>query len=219
MYGSIMSIKERIGARIKAARNEAGLTIKELSEKSGNLKPARIGNWETGLRTPGPSEATHLSELLGVSAAYLLCLTDKKEALKQEKQYITLVPVLSDDELENFASIKTFDALDCRRLPVDFEIGQTLSDRAFGYRIVDNSMSPLFESGDLLTLDPDATPKPGQFILTLVDGALLIRKIRDKGAEGIELLPINDDWPPVTLKSLASQPLVATVIEHRRQWR
>lgn len=70
-----MNMKKIIGSRITQARKANGLTIKVLAERTG-LGAARIGNWEQGTRSPGPEEALVLSKELGVSASWLLCLTD-----------------------------------------------------------------------------------------------------------------------------------------------
>lgn len=67
-------MKKNIGERIARARKANGLTIKQLSEKTG-LGAARIGNWEQGTRSPGPEEALILSKALSVAASWLLCLT------------------------------------------------------------------------------------------------------------------------------------------------
>ena len=68
-------MKKMIGSRIAQARKANGLTIKELAEKTG-LSASRIGNWEQGTRSPGPSETKLLAEVLNIAGAWLLCLTD-----------------------------------------------------------------------------------------------------------------------------------------------
>ena len=56
-----MDIKKRIGERIVQSRKNLGLSIKALAEKTGSLAAARIGNWENGTRSPGPTEAMILA--------------------------------------------------------------------------------------------------------------------------------------------------------------
>lgn len=81
----VMSIKEEIGRRIWAARDKAGLSLKELAEKTGTLGPSRISNYEQGTRTPGPEEAKILARALGISAAYILCVDDESSLSPDEK--------------------------------------------------------------------------------------------------------------------------------------
>ncbi|HAT1766744.1 helix-turn-helix transcriptional regulator [Legionella pneumophila serogroup 1] len=83
-----MNMKKIIGNRITLARKANGLTIKELSERSG-LTASRIGNWEQGTRSPGPAEAKILSVILNVAASWMLCLTDNPSGDWVENTTIT----------------------------------------------------------------------------------------------------------------------------------
>ena len=80
-----VDLKREIGRRIKKAREDAGLTLRELSNKVGHLKVSRISNYEQGRRAPGPDEAKALAMALGVSAAYLLCVDAESELRPDEK--------------------------------------------------------------------------------------------------------------------------------------
>ncbi|QBR84677.1 XRE family transcriptional regulator [Legionella israelensis] len=84
-----MNMKKMIGSRIAQARKANGLTIKELSEKTG-LSASRIGNWEQGTRSPGPLEAKILSKELKVAASWFLCLTDDPRGEFNEHHNIEL---------------------------------------------------------------------------------------------------------------------------------
>ena len=211
-----MTIKKRIGARIKSARAEAGLTMQELADKSGTIKKSRLSNWEQGLRTPGPEEINKLSELLGVSAAFLMCLTDKKDSTKLDDQFITMLPILNEENIIKHgwkdASAKL------PRLPIENELSARLSDHAFAFKITDNSMSPEFNVNDCIAVDPNIAPKPGQYALIIINDKILIRKVRHKEKSGIELIPANEDWPVVTVEDESKIKLLAFVAEHRRNF-
>lgn len=70
-----MNYKEEIGRRIKEAREKKGLSLEQLSKATGGkLSKSRIGNYEQGIRMPGPAEANTLAVVLGVDAAHLMCL-------------------------------------------------------------------------------------------------------------------------------------------------
>src|ERR1700760_4408732 len=89
------NIKETIGLRILEGRKAKGLTRKALAELTDDLKPSRINNWERGIRTPGPEEIKQLAKALDLSAAFLMCLTDEKQANKTTESFV-LVPLLSN---------------------------------------------------------------------------------------------------------------------------
>ena len=57
--------------RFAQARNEAGWTQEELAERLSVTK-ATVSNWENGQRQPTLERLTQMSEILGVSIAYLL---------------------------------------------------------------------------------------------------------------------------------------------------
>ncbi|MCF7983850.1 MAG: helix-turn-helix domain-containing protein [Thiohalocapsa sp.] len=76
--GSVRTLTEEIGSRLREARKVRGLSLSQLSAcTNGALSKSRISNYEQGLRRMGVEEARMLSEALGtVSGAYLLCLDE-----------------------------------------------------------------------------------------------------------------------------------------------
>lgn len=72
-----MSTKLEIGRRIKSARSKLGLTLRQVSEKVPGLNEQRLGNYESGYRTPGIDMVKQLARVLGVRASYLLTLDDE----------------------------------------------------------------------------------------------------------------------------------------------
>jgi len=94
-FRELMSIKEKIGARITQTRKALGITIKELAERTGELSAARISNWEQGTRSPGPTEAKQLAKALNISASFLLCLTDNPNGdLAANSNTIRFIPII-----------------------------------------------------------------------------------------------------------------------------
>ena len=96
-----MNIKEEIGKRIANARKQVGLTAKQLADRTVNLKPARIGNWEQGTRTPGVQEVKQIAKVLGVSPAYLFCLTDEENTAQKSLELPVIIPLLDYSEITN----------------------------------------------------------------------------------------------------------------------
>jgi len=70
-----MNIKKESGRRLKAAREDRGWTLAELSAKVGRtLSPSRISNYEQGIRMLGVKECLALAAVLHVSPSHLMCI-------------------------------------------------------------------------------------------------------------------------------------------------
>jgi len=85
---SSMDLTKRIGQRLRAARQAQGLSLSDLSGRTGSLSKSRISNYEQGIRRMGLEEAQELAVALGtVTATYLLCLDDK-DPLSQDERHL-----------------------------------------------------------------------------------------------------------------------------------
>lgn len=83
-----MELTQKIGQRLRAARQAQGLSLSDLSSRTGSLSKSRISNYEQGIRRMGLEEAQELALALGsVTATYLLCLDDK-DPLSGEERYL-----------------------------------------------------------------------------------------------------------------------------------
>lgn len=194
-----MSIRDKIGTRIAEARKESRLTIQELSKLTGDLKPARISNWEQGLRSPGPDEITKLSKALNVSPAYLMCLSDRKEINFSSERNIRLLPLYDEKALLTLTLHEPSRA--SSEIPIASDLANHLSDSAFAYQLNDSSMTPHLLQGDLLFCDPNIEVKPGEFGLFVTSqlNEPLIRKFREQRKDQYELITLNQDWASTTL--------------------
>jgi len=74
--------------------------------------------------------------------------------------------------------------------------------------VTGESMLPEFQEGDLIIIDPEVVPKPGDFVIAKldlqVDGAFMKYRPRGTGESGqpiIELVPLNEDWPTQTINA------------------
>jgi transcriptional regulator with XRE-family HTH domain len=72
-----MDYKAKIAKRIREARLEAGLTLRNLAESTDNIVSiSRLNNYEHGTRMLGPAEAVLLGKALGKRPAYFLGVDD-----------------------------------------------------------------------------------------------------------------------------------------------
>ncbi|MFO9571017.1 XRE family transcriptional regulator [Legionella pneumophila serogroup 1] len=203
-----MNIKEKIGQRIMNERKAKGLTRKALAELTGELKISRINNYERGDRTPGPTEIKLLADVLEVSASYLMCLTDNREGKMTKSLGMgALIPVLDYKQAIDSAAFiqKIKEDVDTKVefIPVSSIVSDSIGKNAFALQIKDESMVPEFRINDILIVDPETSPKPGDFVVALIEGEqeVIIRKYKQlsasKEAQQFELIALNEDWADI----------------------
>lgn len=102
---------------------------------------------------------------------------------------------------------------------VDEELATTLGPQSFAVRVADISNSPEFRIGDLVLVDPDLVPAPGDMVVALFDpGApAVIRKYRDRGHMRYELAPTNNDFGSISVEPGDPARIIGVVVEHRRR--
>lgn len=86
-----MDFKEEIGRRIRTAREEQGLKLRELAALTDNVvSVSRLNNYEHGARMPGPPEAVLLGKALGKRPAYFLGVDDVQTPMTTEEEKLVL---------------------------------------------------------------------------------------------------------------------------------
>lgn len=192
-----IDFKKEIGQRLSQARKKnLGITIKELANRTQNLSPARISNWEQGTRSPGPREALELAKILGVSPAYLLCLTDEQ----------TTTPEPSSTG-QHFQSVSA--------LTID---NTHLSNQsALGLKLDDDSMSPHFKNRDCIIINPTKAPEPGCFVIVFIHQKkrAVLRQYSECINGLYQLNAFNSLWTNITVTNTNEALILGVVIEHR----
>ena len=222
-------IKKLIGQRIQVERKAKGLTQAKLAELAGGLKQPRVNNWEQGIRTPGPEEIKQLAKVLEVSPAFLMCLTDRKQPHPLDKNYVgALIPLLSPEQLDRpehwIQSIRAgeYDG-EIAFIPITIELAKMIGDNAFALKMEDESMEPELRLNDVLIINPDATPKPGNFVVVTSDDnpEVIIRRYKQlsisKSTQQFELLATNKNWPDIQSHEIVGCKILGTVFYLNRQ--
>jgi SOS-response transcriptional repressor LexA len=82
-----------------------------------------------------------------------------------------------------------------------------------------DSMEPDFKAGDIIIVDPEVEPTPGEFVVARTAAQATFKKYRPTyidpmGCQHFELVPLNDDYPVINSDH---QPLtiIGVMIEHR----
>lgn len=96
-----------------------------------------------------------------------------------------------------------------------------LSEAAFAFEIDDDSMTPEFNPGDRVIIDPALHPRPGDYVVAAngeEDATFKRYRVRgknDTGQEIFELIPLNPDYPAVS-NEMSKVRIIGVMVEHRR---
>lgn len=222
-----MTINDRILSRRKLLK----LSQLELANRIG-ITRVSVGKWESGLNQPKGRYLNDLAAALGVSVDWLL--TGKEEGTtgvaessfpgyrNVEPAVIPQggrVPILSYVQAGNWREMceqaTGFDG-NVEYVTASVDIGP----RGFGLWLRGNSMTPFFNEGDLIIVDPDESPRPGDYVVAKNGSEEATfkkyrpRGIDESGQEVFELVPLNDDYP--TMHSDRQHiEIIGVMVEHR----
>ncbi|EHL32611.1 LexA family transcriptional regulator [Legionella drancourtii] len=217
-----MDIREQIGNRITKARKELGITIKELAARTVTLSPARISNWEQCTRSPGPLEAKLLAEQLGVSASYLLCLTDNPQGdlIQNPENKFRHIPILNTKEALHAREIlgQQEPFIFEKTILVDSLNPSIKSLALFATSVDDSSMQPELTPGDVVVIDGDLQPNPGHYVLVYLTQKkqTVLRRYGEADGYHFQLLASSDLWATVSIKDAQEAQIIGVVVEIRK---
>jgi SOS-response transcriptional repressor LexA len=234
-----------MGDRIRERRLRARLTQLALATRLGVTKSA-VSQWESGdIKTLKGPALVALCRELGVSESYILdgsgpaARTAPPPAGPQRRGPDSATPATAARDTRRIPVISYIQAGEPREvvddyaagdgfetLGVDPDLAARLGPHAFGLRVEGESMLPEFRPGDYVIVDPDAPVRPGDMVVAKLerDNAATLKKYRSRGVDAedqpvFELVPLNDDYPTVTVSGANPGRLVGPVVEHRRRLR
>ncbi|ATY81305.1 LexA family transcriptional repressor [Aeromonas veronii] len=207
--------------RIRELRKKHGLTQQKLGELIG-VKKSSISQWENDEHSPSGDNLAHLSKVFGVSAHWLATGKGSPELSNVEPAVIpqgNRVPILSYVQAGNWREMcEQATAFDGN---VEYvSAGGEIGPYGFGLWLRADSMLPQFKEGDLIIVDPDESPQPGDYVVAKngSDEATFKkyrpRGIDENGQEVFELVPLNDDYPTMHSDRQHIQ-IIGVMVEHR----
>lgn len=222
---------ETINDRIAARRRARKMSQDELAKRIG-ITRVSISKWESGLNQPKGRYLNDLAAALGVTVGWLLTGEDEGAVIpvpevipgyhNVEPAVIpqgNRIPILSYVQAGNWREIceqaTTFDG-NVEYVTASVDIGPC----GFGLWIRGHSMTPMFNEGDLVIIDPDEQPRPGDYVVAKNGSEEATfkkyrpRGIDESGQEVFELVPLNDDFP--TMHSDRQHiEIIGVMVEHR----
>ncbi|MFM5249022.1 LexA family protein [Aeromonas hydrophila] len=220
-----------VSERIKTRRSACGFTQEQLAARVGVTRVA-VSHWERGGAEPKGRYLNDLADALGVTVDWLL--TGDGEARGQPAPEVmpgyhnvepavipqgTRVPVLSYVQAGNWHEMceqaTAFDG-NVEYVTAGVDVGPC----GFGLWLRGQSMEPFFKEGDLIIVDPDEAPQPGDLVVARNGSEEATfkkyrpRGIDESGQEVFELVPLNDDFPTMHSDRQHIQ-IIGVMVEHR----
>lgn len=222
---------ETINDRISARRRAQKMSQDELAKRIG-ITRVSISKWESGLNQPKGRYLNDLAEALGVTVDWLLKGSGDTPELAEEQPIpgyhnvepaVMLpgkrIPILSYVQAGNWREMceqaTTFDG-NVEYVTASVDIGSC----GFGLWLRGDSMLPQFKEGDLIIVDPDEAPQPGDYVVAKNgSNEATFKKYRprgidENGQEVFELVPLNDDYPTMHSDRQHIQ-IIGVMVEHR----
>lgn len=230
-----------IGKTIRKLRKEKGLTLNQLAilieSDVGNLSRLErdqqgysdqmIGKIAGALNVP-------VAALFAEDEAELSMLMDlvnqSRKSSKPFDENVMRVP-MGTRPIPVISSVQAgaLRDMDCPYEPGDgyaviYTDDMSLSRWTFSLEVDGDSMLPRFQHGDLLIVDPELSPNPGNFVVARNGtNQATFKKYRPRGMDEngntvFELVPLNEDYP--TMRSDTEKLIVlGVVVEHRNKLR
>ena len=209
------------GERLKTLREKAGLSQAALAEKCGWASQSRVGNYEKGVRKIGADDAAIMAAALDVHPAEILFGLESVSNVAPAPIGLRQIPIISYVQAGCWT-----ESCECRAVDGSIETINTdldLGSMAFALSVRGDSMAPEILEGDVVVIDPDVDPLPGD-IVAAKNGSheATIKQYRprgtnDQGQEYFELVPLNPVYP--TMRSDHHHVTIIGVMMERRRYR
>lgn len=199
--------------RVKQRRLDLGMTQTELAEKVGTTQQG-IVSIESG-RTKRPRNLLELSKALQTDPNWLMNGGSFQTLEEVSTKRVPLISYVQAGALAHKNPIEAFDG--------SFEYVMTDMDWSqftFALRIEGDSMEPDFRQGDVIIVDPEIEPAPGEFVVAKNgDHEATFKKYRPTGmglhgVYNFELTPLNPDYPVLRSQDIPLT-IIGTMVEHR----
>lgn len=209
--------------RLIYAKDEKGLKQVDLVKATGVSK-GTVSNWISGKTTPDDTVALgDLAKALGVSVDWLVTGRESNNhsfsnVRPVDKHEIRMAPVLNYVQAGEFCEYFD-DAIADRFEPVSTKHPKN----SYWVELNGLSMIPDFYPEELVLINPDMQPSPGDYVVAKKAGenAVTFKKWRprgfdDEGVEYCELVPLNPDFPIIDSRHTPFT-ICGVAVEHKKK--
>uniref|UniRef100_A5WF43 Phage repressor protein, Serine peptidase, MEROPS family S24 n=1 Tax=Psychrobacter sp. (strain PRwf-1) TaxID=349106 RepID=A5WF43_PSYWF len=209
--------------RLIYAKDEKGLKQVDLVKATGVSK-GTVSNWISGKTTPDDTVALgDLAKALGVSVDWLVTGRESNNhsfsnVRPVDKHEIRMAPVLNYVQAGEFCEYFD-DAIADRFEPVSTKHPKN----SYWVELNGLSMIPDFYPEELVLINPDMQPSPGDYVVAKKAGenAVTFKKWRprgfdDDGVEYCELVPLNPDFPIIDSRHTPFT-ICGVAVEHKKK--
>lgn len=205
--------------RINERMEELGLTQEMLARRS-RVSQAAIHKICSG-KTKQTRKLVQIAAVLGVNPYWLETglgekLASNQPTLKAAQVAYPLISWVQAGAWSEIINLYPFGSSDT----MVYANGQH-GPYSFGLQIYGNSMLPQFEPGDIIIIDPEIQPRPGDYVVAKNQHEeATFKKYRPRGTDAdgkpiFELVPLNDDY--ATLRSDHDPiTIIGVQVEHTR---
>jgi SOS-response transcriptional repressor LexA len=202
-----------MGQRLKRLRTERKMSQYDLSRVTG-IEQATISRIERGEMLLLSPHATKISEALDVPIVGILGIPVNVTPAPLGTRR---VPVLDYIGVSNF-TVDTTRENDMKEF-VLADISH--SPNTFAMHIQGDSMEPTFTEGDLILVDSNLSPRPGDCVVAVPHGKTAtfaqyrMMGFNDKNEEIFELVPLNHFYAPIR-SDRQDITIKGVMVEHRK---
>lgn len=216
-----------VGDVIREARKRLRWSQIRLGKEVGVTRQS-VSAWEKGEAFPSRENAPALAEKLSIPLAAISA--DPAQLNVEYFQSGTIltkrVPMLTWVEAGRGAEVVQSYAADNTH---EFaEASFPVSKDSFALRVKGSSMEPEFRDGDVIIVDPTQSPSVGDFVVAELlprgiepgQGDPMLKEYRprgrDNGGPAFDLVPLNSEYPTVTVNKANPGRIIGMVVESHR---
>jgi SOS-response transcriptional repressor LexA len=217
-----MNTGQKWNALAKSRMKEIRVTQEALAEKLGVTQGA-IGHWLNGRREPSIDIIISIFNALGMPGVKFNqngeVINDGDAELTPASIGLRKIPIINEIQAGCWT-----ESIECRSMDGSIETINTdldLGSMAFALSVRGDSMAPEILEGDVVVIDPDVDPLPGDIVAAKNGNhEATLKQFRprgtnDQGLEYFELVPRNPVYP--SMRSDHNHvTIIGTMMEHRR---